>query len=103
MKLLVLYTEYAGELRILGVYSERYSLERRFNFKPIERPEHSLEDVEKYFKNNPVFFGKTFITEKDISEDNIDVFARKLYEAIQLHPEDKVLLSLSIEHRGNNG
>lgn len=102
MKLLVLYTEYAGELRILGVYSDNYSMERRFKFKPIRRPEYPLDIVQKYFDTSLVFFGKTFITEKQIDEANIDIFARKLYEAILTNPEDKVLLTLSINNRGDN-
>lgn len=103
MKLLILYTEYAGELRLLGVYSENYSLERRFKFKPIKRPEYPLDLVQKYFENSQVFFGKTFMTEKDLDENNIDLFGQKLFNALRTTPEDKVLLSLSITHRGNDG
>jgi len=104
MTLLVLYTEYSGQLRILGIYSDTHSMERRFNFKPIERDEYTLEDIQRYFEANPIFFGKTFTIEKALEgDDALQLFARKLYEAIQLYPEDKVLLSLSVEHRGNNG
>lgn len=105
MIMLILYTEYAGTLRLLGIYTDTHSLERRFNFVPMERP-YSLEVVEEYFSSNPIFFGKTIKTDVAIPQGmSLAEFGKRLFNAVNsTSREDKILLELTTKHsnKGEN-
>jgi len=101
MTMLILYTEYAGTLRLLGLYTDKFSLERRFNFVPMERF-YSLDVVEQYFSTNPVFFGKMIKIEKSLPEGmSLSEFGKRIFNAIKsTNREDRVLLGITTKQKG---
>lgn len=98
MRLLVSYVKQGNRLRILGVYSETFSLERKVDFKPFKRNE-SLENVEKYFNISPIAFNDYFYTnvKTDMDEENfVAMFSDKLMLSISEFGDESTLPALSM-------
>ena len=94
--MIVLYTEYAEKFRLLAVYTESYSLERRFKFVPIERPNASLDSLVEYFKKNPIFFGSVVKSPLNLNDPNkLKLLAKKIHEAIENNSDETVILYLT--------
>lgn len=98
MNLLVSYVKQGDELRILGAYTETYSMERKTDFKPIKRIAGQKE-IETYFEVSPMAFCNYFYTEvgSDLDEDSfVNTFSRKLFLSIQQFGDEHTLPALSM-------
>lgn len=99
MKLLVSYVNKEdGSKMLIGIYSNNYSMERRFDFSPRGRAEE-LEKVIAYFTNSLFAFNNHFITEVEIEIDEdtfVESFSKKLANSLSLFGDEKTILSLGL-------
>lgn len=98
MRLLVTYITQEEKVRLLAVYSEKFSLERKMDFKPVPRSA-GLEEVEAHLNNSPLVFCNLFFTDvdTDLDEENFTrKFAQKLSLSISQFGDEKTLVALSM-------
>ena len=91
--MLVLYTEYAGKLRLLAIYYDGTAFERRLNFQPYEIGVDE-EKIKSLLESNPVFFGKTFRVETDKEIDK-EAFGKAISDLLELKGDEYVLYALA--------
>lgn len=98
MKILVTYIKQNNRPRILGLYTEAYSMERNNDFSPIFKSE-SLLDVENFLNLNPYSFCSYFYTDisSDLDEENfVNIFGNKILLSIENFGDENVLPALSM-------
>lgn len=98
MKLLVSYvTKTDGKPKLLGVYSEGFSMERKNDFKSQSRAV-PLEDVVLFFKECPLTFNRFFEVDAAVELDEetfTGKFGEKLRNSVDLYGDEKTLTALS--------
>lgn len=98
--LIVYYRPLDGaQVRLCGVYTDHFSLEARFDFKPNPRAIGSIEEIVNFHETNPLSVVEFFHSELETGLDEpafVEVLQKKLIESLNSYGDEKVINAFGV-------